>query len=164
MLKKASVFLALATITGCETYSTVSNFAYRPNTTIAQKDRHSFDCEVEANRKVPTNTQVRSTPGYVTPVYTSCYGYSCTSTGGQTVGGGTYSYDTNSDLRFEYMGRCLQEKGYTIVSVPTCLPGRVPESLASQLTGKLRRPTEGSCAFKITQRASNIVYANELSQ
>lgn len=110
--------------------------------------------------------KVVTTPTYTTPTQTSCYnnGYSvqCNTTGGQTYGGDTYSFDANKKLRSEFYAQCMIDKGWSVVNVPNCDPKKVPEALKSKLMGRLRVPNESSCYLPLTERAGNIVYASEL--
>lgn len=93
----------------------------------ADKNKLNSDfvnCRVRATQSVPVNTQVRTTPTYVTPVQTNCYstGYSvqCNTTGGQVHGGNTYSYDANSALRNDVVAQCMTQQGYQSVALPVC--------------------------------------------
>ena len=143
-------------------------YIYRADTTVSRADRDFFECEVAAARAVPQQTQIATTPRYTTPVQTSCYniGYSvqCSSTGGQTFGGQTYSYDANANLRSRYLARCLIDKGYTSADLPKCETSRIPSDLLGQLGGRQRQPTEGACYVPVTARIGNVVYASELNR
>lgn len=169
LLRAATAITVLSIVAGCQMSTT--NYAYKEGATVAQKDKDSFDCDLAATQRVPTNTQVATTPTYRTPTYytpatTNCYGYTCTTTGGtayggQVYGGQTYSYDANTSLRKEYFQKCMASKGYKIASVPNCPSGAVSADVRQSLSGKLRAPVEGSCVVGLTERSGNIVYPNE---
>lgn len=92
------------------------------------------DCEVEALSRVPRDTAIATTPVTVTPrivvppktvcetvdgkeVCTTTPGYSH---GGQVIGGQTYTYDRNDDLRERVLAQCMAREGFTRVQFPTC--------------------------------------------
>lgn len=157
---KALAFLALAA--SCVPTAPIM-YGYRPDTTIAQKDKDGFDCQLQAAREVPVNSQIRTTPSYVTPMQTNCYGTSCYTTGGQVIGGNTYSYDANAALRNEYFARCMVSRGYQFTQQPLCSKDQVTDALRNQLSGDLRAPAEGSCVVPITNKASNLAYRGEVT-
>lgn len=99
-------------------------YLWKDGATTLQISRQSTECEVASLNKVPASNQVGTTPSYTTPTQTYCTGYgysaSCTTTGGQTYGGNTYSYDANADLRQRVFNMCMQRNGYRSVTVPTC--------------------------------------------
>ncbi len=141
-------------------------YLYKPGASVARADSDLFDCRINAARMVPTDTQIATTPRYTTPVQTQCYniGYSvqCHSTGGQTYGGNTYSYDANQDLRARYLAQCLASKGYSATEIPACDAKKVPAGTLEMLRGKQRAPSENACYVPITEGVGNVVYASEL--
>lgn len=163
-MKRLAIVCSIV-LSGCEVPP--SEYIFKPNATVAQKDKDDFNCDLRAAQAVPSNMQVGITPTYTTPLTTSCYGGSnsvnCTTTGGQVYGGDVYSYDANSSLRSEYWAQCMIDKGYSGVDLPTCSPKQMPENAAQLLTGKLRVPKEGACQVQITERSTNILYAEELN-
>lgn len=167
-LKQAGwVTAVVGAMVGCSASGRLASYGYRANTTVAQLDKDNFDCRVAAANQVPANTQINSTPGYITPVQTQCrvrgYTTQCTSYGGERLGGETYSYDANRGLRAEYFQRCLASKGYQVFSLPTCPQGSVSPELRSALTGKLRTPSEGACLVQVTSNVPNIAFPGELT-
>ena len=145
---------------------TTSYYLYNSRADVSDAHNADFQCELAAARAVPTATRIATTPRYTTPVSTSCYdtGYSvqCRTTGGQTYGGNTYSYDANRGLRNEFYAQCMLDRGWRVYELPDCDPEKVPAELKEQLRGKLRKPAEGACYLRFTERAGNIVYAQEL--
>ena len=119
--KSASLILAFGLL-GCTPEP--QSFWYQVNTPVSKLNDDTLGCNLYAAREVPQNTQIATTPTYTTPTNTSCYGYgygaSCTTTGGQTYGGNTYSYDSNAGLRGQLFGSCMTHSGYQNISLPVC--------------------------------------------
>jgi len=94
----------------------------KPGVTAGRMQSEFTDCEIEAAQRVPQQMAIGTTPTYTTPVQTQCvnYGYSvsCQTTGGQTYGGNTYSYDANDGLRSKAEAQCLYRRGYRFTTVP----------------------------------------------
>ncbi|SFJ43444.1 hypothetical protein SAMN04487991_2158 [Celeribacter neptunius] len=145
---------------------TTSYYLYNSRADVSRAHNDDFECDLAAERSVPQALRVATTPMYTTPQYTNCYkvGYTvqCNTTGGQTYGGDTYTYDANKNLRNEYYARCMVGRGWQVFEVPDCDPKKVPMDLREKLMGKLRQPAEGSCYIQLTERAGNIVYPSEL--
>lgn len=160
MLRLITVSVVATLTASCFAPDTVT-YAYKPGATVAQKDQDNFECRLAATKQVPINTQIATTPTYRTPTETRCDGFSCVTTGGQTLGGQTYSVDANAQIRSEYYGRCLAAKGYTFYPVTPCPKNSVPTELHPLITGRLREPSEGACLAILSSRAGNIVYPSE---
>ncbi len=158
------VALGVLFLLGCDATQN-DLYLYREGATVARADRDFFDCRLAAARAVPTNTQIGTTPTYTTPIQTNCYnvGYTtqCTTTGGQVYGGRAYSYDANSNIRTEFLARCLASKGYSAVELPRCDTSKIPQSILQRLAGKQRPPREGACYVPISENAGNVLYASE---
>lgn len=116
----SAIFLLSLTVQACVPV----DIYHRAGVTPQKQSSDLVSCEVKAARDVPQNTQVGTTPVFVTPAHTNCYstGYTtqCTTTGGQVTGGNVYSYDANAGLRSKYITQCMAEKGYTKYSLPQC--------------------------------------------
>lgn len=97
---------------------------YKPGSTGEQRLSALTDCQIEALGRVPRATATGVTPSYSTPSNVQCYGtgayINCQEYGGQTYGGTVYSYDTNVELRDRATAQCLQQRGYQVVSLPSC--------------------------------------------
>jgi hypothetical protein len=97
---------------------------YKPGSTGEQRLTALTDCETQALSKVPRAIATGMTPAYTTPSNVQCYGtgayVSCQQYGGQTYGGNVYSYDANQELRDRVTLQCLAQKGYQVISLPTC--------------------------------------------
>ena len=141
-----------------------STFAYRSNTSPAQQHTDSFQCEVEATRTIPVATEVRIEPGFWTASRTVCNadGRNCRVFGGHFVPGSTYTVDRNEGLRREYFARCLAARGYALSTVERCPNGTSAQGeLAQALISRLRPPRPGACAIGLSERSSNLIYAEE---
>ena len=157
-----SVLILSFALVSCVTEGDPIVYAYKPNTTNAQKSEDSLNCEVASITKVPVNQQIATTPTYATPTYTtpiktSCFGYSCTTTGGKTYGGQTYggdvySYDANKDLRDEVYYQCLRQKQYEIAIATSCINSQIPKNLAVSGSDKVLPLTSNACVAPITKR------------
>jgi len=93
----------------------------------------ALNCKIEASQRVPQNTQIWTSPSYQTSSFATCnqIGYSvfCNSSGGDTIGGGTYSVDANAGLRKQATLRCMARNGCRSVSVPPCPANVTPAQL-----------------------------------
>lgn len=136
------------------------DYAYRGNTTVAQHDRDSLRCEVEATQRIPPNIQTRRTPVFYTPIQTTCQEVGtqtqCTTSGGEMRGGEIYTVDVNEDLRAEVETQCMRDLGYQFVTVPTCPTRAVTPETRARLSGPLVAPMADVCAVQITERGSNL--------
>jgi|LauGreDrversion2_3_1035106.scaffolds.fasta_scaffold78028_1 hypothetical protein len=108
---------------------------YKVGSTGDQRKSAVLDCETQALSKVPRAMASAVTPAYTMPSNVQCYstGYtvSCQEYGGQTIGGNAYSYDANQDLRDRVTMQCLANKGYQLVSLPTCDAEQSKRAIAS---------------------------------
>lgn len=161
---RSVVFVCAVALPGCETSTDL--YLYKSGATVAQADNDFFECELAGAQSVPQDNRVGTTPVFTTPTQTNCYSVGnsvqCSTTGGQTVGGNTYTYDANLELRTRFLARCLSARGYTAVSLPVCSPSDVPEAVLPELGGELRAPAEGACFVSVTNRVGNIAYSSEL--
>lgn len=106
---------------------------YKGNVSWEQMKDDTLNCQVEAAQRVPQNIQIGSRPSFQTPSFTTCNGIGnsvfCNTSGGNTIGGGTYSFDANAVLRNQAANQCLTRKGYRSVSIPPCPQGVLPGQL-----------------------------------
>lgn len=147
------IVACLAAATGC----TPTSFWYKAGASTSKLNSDFVNCRVRAAQSVPVNTQVRTTPTYVTPGQTNCYstGYTtqCNTYGGQVHGGQTYSYDSNEKLRNEVVAQCMAQMGYQSISLPNC-----SKEQAKNMKPYTNLPTvkESSCVVQ-TKSGSRIV-------
>ena len=70
--------------------------------------------------------------------------------------------NAQTQLRGDYLARCLASRGYGVAEVTRCDASKVPQDLLARLGGQLRTPTLGSCYYPVTDNVGNVVYAEEL--
>lgn len=120
---KKIVAITMLIASGCVMTGPVQ-VVYKPGSTGEERTSAFTDCEIQALGKVPRAIATGVTPAYTTPSNVQCYGsgayISCQQYGGQTYGGDIYSYDANQELRDRVTLQCLQQKGYQVISLPTC--------------------------------------------
>jgi len=152
--------LCLAALAACAPGA--RSYLYKSGGTVAEADRDIFECRVEAAQQVPAQTRIGTTPIHTTPARTYCNPVGdrirCYTTGGQTYGGETYSYDANAGLRADYEARCLAARGYTATQVPLCAEDALSEDVTQALSGRLQPPGARACYVPITGNAGNILY------
>ncbi|MEM9104324.1 MAG: hypothetical protein AAGC96_01610 [Pseudomonadota bacterium] len=146
----------LAVCAGVLASGCVEEVGYRPNTTLKSVDKAFFQCRVDAAKNVPPNTVIRSSPGFVGPIYGGCAGYYC-GTFGPYYGTEITSYDANRPLRREYFKRCVESKGYTTTELPQCSPSQLPADFEPSLRDRVVRPGPDACYVRVTDFASQIV-------
>lgn len=138
--------VALAALAGCEptTEQLVKQgkpiekvYPSKAGVTVGQMQNDFTDCEIEAAQRVPQQMTIGTTPTYTTPLSTQCvnngYSVSCNTTGGQTYGGQTYSYDANAGLRGKAEAQCLIRSGYSLATIPKCPEGANVRPVLAQL-------------------------------
>jgi len=144
-------------VSGCTPQ--VVQYAYKPDTSVSQKDRDTLECEVAASQAVSPNVQIGTTPVFSTPVQTSCYNIGnsvqCRTTGGQVSGGRTYSYDANASLRRDVAAQCLVDRGYRLTPLPVCASNKATPEARQRLSGQLQAPRDGACVLQISPRGTN---------
>jgi hypothetical protein len=141
----AGILLAGCTPTAETTY-------WRDGATGRQWDQAITQCQVQALREVPQSVAVGSTPTYQTPTQTSCYTIGntvqCSTTGGQVYGGQVYSYDPNAGLRSRVEAQCMANRGYALVTIPTCTSEQRSAGTLRPLSGRLPPFSSVVCTFE----------------
>ena len=134
-------FLSLVglALCGCET-KTVS---YQAGTSFVQAERDAIDCEVQALQRLPAT----ATSDWVTVQEPDTV--KCDSKGQcEVISGGRtrkrMDVDTNAARRDAAQTRCLADRGYREISLPTC-PLSVYQSLPPTLTGVMPPLTANTC-------------------
>lgn len=98
---------------------------------------------------------------FTTPSNVSCNPTtsSCTVTGGQTIGGQTYTVDVNAGLRSQVIRQCMAKRGWQLVTLPNCSAERYSAYLADP--AKYRAPrsiTAESCAVLDQSRNEWVIF------
>jgi hypothetical protein len=146
-------FVLFAIASGC----TTDDVGYRPNTTLAAKDNTYFQCKIAAAKNVPVNTVVETSPIQTTPIKTTCKDGECTTTGGETYGGGVSSYDANKGLRDQFFNRCIKEKGFSSITLPACRRKQIPEGYKPSPDELISEPGPDACYVEATENVSQII-------
>jgi len=93
------------------------------------------ECEAFAQRQFPIANVYETSPGYRTDITTSCqntyFGTTCTSDGGNLVGGRTTAIDVNAGYRQKAYEACYKHKGWFVRDLPPCPIGTVHTDLKS---------------------------------
>ncbi len=133
------------------------NTYYKPGASVAQVNRATTACEVQALRDVPVSTQVRRTPPRYIPPRRSCdSNNNCTTTGGFYVPGELITFDPNTELRKRVETQCMADRGYAPVSIPAC-PGSVARAAPVQATTTLPALNPNSCVIRNSDGSFQIV-------
>lgn len=119
-------FLAVAAVValaGCE-QSQPLNVIYKAGSTQAERQKAYDLCEFESVRMIPRAMAVSTTGGYYNPGTVQCntVGGStfCNNVGGVNIPASSVTYDANMQTRVKYISRCLEAKGYQVLSRPPC--------------------------------------------
>lgn len=145
MIVRATAFLGLATLVGaCD--NSLDTY-YREGGAVSRLETDLLSCETSALKDAPVATEVRQrAPIYIPgPSYCTSPGY-C-HRGGYWADGGIYTVDVNKDLRTRIADQCMEQRGYTRVSIPRCSPG-VSAQLPEQATTVMPKLTPGSCVSR----------------
>ena len=136
-----AALLGLAACAPLETY-------YKPGATVAQVNRATTECEVQALRDVPASTQVRREPPRYVPERRTCdANNNCTVTGGFYIPGELVTFDPNEGLRNRVEGQCMADRGFAPVSIPPC-PASVARAAPVRATTTLPQLRENSCVIR----------------
>lgn len=122
----------------------MENIPHKTGSTPAAYEKDRLDCEVLAANTVPQSLSVSTTPSYTTTAYTSCYGYSCTTTGGDTIGGNLVTRDNNTGLRNRFYAQCLAQKGWSFINIKACPQGTEWSDFVDRIQG-YERPNATYC-------------------
>ena len=142
--------MILAACAPLETY-------YRPGATVAQLNRDTTACEVQALRDVPASTVTRRKPPVFVPPRRSCDANgNCTEIPGYYVPGGFETFDPNAGLRLRVERQCMADKGYAPVSIPAC-PDSVAKAAPARTTTRLPEISAQSCVIRNSDGSFQIV-------
>ncbi|WP_288198731.1 hypothetical protein [uncultured Pleomorphomonas sp.] len=97
---------------------------FKPGTLGAERQRDVDMCEIASFKEIPQNIATQINPGYSSPPTVQCNNVggfvACNTFGGVNIPASAYNYDVNQGLRFRFVRRCLQAKGYSFVEKPIC--------------------------------------------
>lgn len=145
LLAASAIILSGCTPTAQQTY-------WRDGATGRQWDQAVTQCQVQALRQVPQSVAVGTTPTYRTPTQTNCYAVGnmvqCATTGGQVYGGQVYSYDPNTNLRSRVEAQCMANRGYSLVTIPTCTSEQRASGTLRRVSGRLPPLRSVVCTYE----------------
>lgn len=150
------LFLALVSVIGLSSCASLETY-YKPGGSVAQLNRDTLACEVQALRDVPQSTVLRRKPPIFVQGKKVCNADgACTTAPGYYIPGGVEQYDPNADLRLRVERQCMADKGYAPVSIPAC-PDAVAKAAPPRATTRLPKLTEGSCVIRNSDGTFQIV-------
>ena len=151
--RSLSLVLAAVLLTACAPLDTY----YKPGVSVADLNRATTTCKVEALRQVPTSTQVRQAPPSYVPARRVCRAANqCRVLPGYYVPGPLITYDPNEGLRRQVEGQCMADRGFAPVSIPAC-PDAVARSVPQRATTTLPPLNEKSCVIRYRSGRFQIV-------
>lgn len=102
-------------------------------------------CDMYAARNVPANIVVSQTPSYTTPIQTYCTSISgfisCSSVGGNTIGGDIVSRDSNALLRENVKNQCYSHFGVRFYNIRPCTSSEASRYTPSSYLPKMQANT-----------------------
>ncbi|EDQ04531.1 hypothetical protein OIHEL45_12560 [Sulfitobacter indolifex HEL-45] len=133
------------------------NTYYKPGASVAQVNRATTACEVQALRDVPISTQVRREPPRYVPERRHCNADNkCRVTGGFYVPGELVTFDPNENLRNRVEGQCMADQGFAPVSIPAC-PNNIARAAPPRATTTLPALNSNSCVIRNKNGSFQIV-------
>jgi hypothetical protein len=151
-----ALFLALAGVIGLCACAPLETY-YRPGGSVADLNRDTLACEVQALRDVPISYAVRRLPPVFVPGKKICDAAgNCKSGKGRYVPGGIERFDPNEGLRFRVERQCMADKGYAPVSIPAC-PDAVAKAAPARATTRLPALSDTSCVIRNSNGTFQIV-------
>ena len=154
MRHAAFLTLLAAALAACAPLQTY----YRPGASVADLNRETLACEVQALRDVPRSLVVeRERPEFVPPRRSCDAKGACRVTrAGYWVPGRVIRYDPNDGLRRRVERQCMADKGYTPVSIPQC-PDAVARAAPPGATTRLPVLRDGACVIRNPDGSAQIV-------
>ncbi|WP_299559290.1 hypothetical protein [uncultured Sulfitobacter sp.] len=132
---------------------------YKPGVSVAQLNRDQTECDVRAERKVPSRVQIRRLPPEYIPGREVCRkNGKCRVIAGYWIPGETVAFDPTENLRARVGQQCMAERGYAPVSIPQCSDA-VRAAAPARVTTRLPRLTDSSCVIRNSDGSFQIVNA-----
>ncbi|MDK3016276.1 hypothetical protein [Pseudodonghicola flavimaris] len=121
---------------------------YRPGAPVAQMEKDTTLCEIQALKQAPVATQIRQMPPVYVPGRRVCDAQgNCWVRPGFWRQGEIYTVDANASLRARAKSLCMAEKGYSPVSLPPC-PPEVKSATPPGVTTVLPQLTQNACVIR----------------
>lgn len=96
---------------------------YADGVSVAQLDRDTTACDVQALKAAPVAERVRQGPPRLIRTRSCDPHGNCGYTGSVWVPGEIYTVDVNAELRRRVKAQCMADRGYRPVEIPACPPG-----------------------------------------
>ncbi len=130
---------------------------YKAGVSVTQLNRDQTQCDVRAEREVPTRLQIRRLPPEFVPARRVCRkDGKCRVIEGYWIPGNTVTYDPNQNLRARVAQQCMADRGYAPVSIPAC-GDAVRAAAPARATTRLPRLTDRSCVIRNRDGSFQIV-------
>ncbi len=121
-MKKLVVLLGLMTLAGC--VEQPAYLVHKTGSNYADRMRARDACEFQAIQAVPRAMATQVSGGFYNPGTLQCSTVgtftNCNRVGAVNIPATATTYDANQELRDRYIGRCLADRGYSIVPKPVC--------------------------------------------
>jgi hypothetical protein len=115
------LFLLLA---GCASLYGPVLIVHKTGSTASQRQQVLDDCNIESFKSIPQAFVTDVSPGMRSPGHLECRdtggGRDCFYVDGIEFPPTVTTRDANDDLRKRFVGRCLADKGYALISKPVC--------------------------------------------
>lgn len=119
---------------------------YKPGAEVARLEADTLTCESRALEKAPVANEIRQRAPMFYPGHRYCVSGHCFYRPGYWADGGTYTVDTNRQIRQRLAKSCMADKGYQQVELKRCSgQSSAAAAAASDLLGPL---DESSCAVR----------------
>ncbi|WP_305985122.1 hypothetical protein [Roseibium sp. MMSF_3544] len=115
-----AVLVSTLALAACQTIGGTVNFVHKTGSTVEQRRSVIDSCQVAALQQVPPSFRTRTVGGYGAFGPRYCVGFSCYGTRGYGYTPMIVSTDPNEALRARRFQLCLNQRGYSVISRPTC--------------------------------------------
>ncbi|KAA0920936.1 hypothetical protein [Aquicoccus porphyridii] len=151
---KKLTMIALALLAGCGPMG----LYYKPGISLAGIERDEIACTLKAEREVPVRNVSRVIPGQWIPGHKVCPKKGqCHVTPGYMTPSRVVTEDANLGLRNRVAALCMQDRGYSRISLPPC-PREVAQSVPPAITTVMpKRLSPSACVIRHGRGAFQVV-------
>lgn len=114
------ILASILAVAACQTIGGTVDLVHKTGSTFEQRRSVIDSCQVAALQQVPPSYRTRTVGGYRSFGPRYCVGFSCYGYRGYGYAPMIVSTDPNEALRARRFQRCLGQKGYSVISRPTC--------------------------------------------
>jgi putative hemolysin len=147
-MRKSVLTAGLLGLAACQTQS--GFVVYKPGMSEAQTQLAVDQCRIASLREIPQAMSTELSGGVYNPGSTYCSTVgttvTCNQVGGVNIPPRATTYDANAELRGRYINRCLQAKGYQLISAPRCASAAAAAKSAAEMDAG-RPPTCGEVSL-----------------